>query len=441
MSVRGPTGPRPITSPTSSPTRATDTTGSTEVRRGERAADSTPRTSSTSTAPEPAPTSTRGTAPSTRARPDATTRADAATRAIHDTSASVRQATLSGPAATAPSGDTGAVAGHGASATRRGGVMRTGDGSTTPRDWEDPTRVLSHLTQRGNAAAPSEARTSEGDRCGAAALLGGAIMNGPSATADLLTTAADNHGNALTEPDRTRLRAIASEVTSGTVPYADLNEAQAILYRAGDTRRDLTDADRTAIHEAAASSHAAGSLGWATVDRAASAVEAGRTVSSSEVDALNRAMERSGHSLRLDNDSGVTRAVVDRADASYDGASGMSDSEEAGLARSTGSGLTRRLGPHEDVVTLLSSEDGGLAPGQAATLRIDPVTGDDDHSASHFVTVGRDPSGRPYIYNPDPGPGDRALVWGDDATRAARDYSTRLDTTHTNESVIISRHR
>jgi hypothetical protein len=51
-----------------------------------------------------------------------------------------------------------------------------------------------------------------------------------------------------------------------------------------------------------------------------------------------------------------------------------------------------------------------LKPGESAVLQ---VTGDPaGNHADHFVTVGLLKDGRPYIYNPDPAPGDATLTVG-----------------------------
>jgi len=293
------------------------------------------------------------------------------------------------------------------------------------------------------------ARAHEDDRCAASALLGGAVMNGPDATERLLRGAAANRGTTLNEAGRTRLGAIADHVHSGSATYAELNEAQGLLYRAGNTmdpmdeavdlrsarraimdageaRSGLTDADRSVLRTV-------GDRVLSATREADGAAASGRAgdrdpvnpvrLSPEEARALNTAMEHGGHTERYASDGGhLARA---HGTTTSDDDSAFSDTEATGLARRTGiPSESRALGGAEALPELLRRGT-GLDPGESATIR---VRGS-EHSAwaDHFITVGRDSNGEAYVYNPDPAAGDRTLTHGSDAEvrRALAGYDRR----------------
>jgi len=105
----------------------------------------------------------------------------------------------------------------------------------TPRGgrW-DSAAILDRLGQYDNTTAPA----TQGERCGAATSLAGAILGGRSSTARY----ADGLAAATDGGDSTAARAIAGRVRRGTATYGDMHRLQDISYRMAnrDGRPDLS---------------------------------------------------------------------------------------------------------------------------------------------------------------------------------------------------------
>ncbi len=135
---------------------------------------------------------------------------------------------------------TGGVGARVGENTNENAVLQSSGGEITPQAWTNPgVEILGHLTQR-SAQPQSSARTDEDNDCGAAALLAGRIMQGREATAAFLRQVSDR-GGGQEPPDRvaarTELRAIADRVAlpapQPPLRFAELNQAQVLLYRIG----------------------------------------------------------------------------------------------------------------------------------------------------------------------------------------------------------------
>jgi hypothetical protein len=88
---------------------------------------------------------------------------------------------------------------------------------------------------------------------------------------------------------------------------------------------------------------------------------------------------------------------------------GLRDGELLNVAAHGGQARLQYLGPPHDLAT--GSFPGildRLHNGESATLRVRSSPG--SHHGDHFVTFGRDASGRPYVYNPSPGQGDATVT-------------------------------
>ena len=135
---------------------------------------------------------------------------------------------------------------------------------------------------------------------------------------------------------------------------------------------------------------------------------------------------------------------------------GLGDAEIANLADRTGNRVDRQISLNirafnEDNSSATMEEVlGQLQRGEAATMRLSPDG--QEYSASHFVTVGRNPEGVPYLYNSDPSQGDYTLYTGhgndlsqqpEDFTRQLREYSSRVFTDVDGDlpNVIVTRPR
>jgi hypothetical protein len=219
--------------------------------------------------------------------------------------------------------------------------VASSSGTISNQMWTDSAHnVAAHLTQ--TAHGPDGGNDEY--RCGASALLGGAVMNGQAATAAFIENAtnnaavddgADDH-RALPAASVTELHTIAGRVLAGTASFEDLNRVQELLYTSSRDR------------------HAA---------------------------------------------------------VFGPGAHGLSDANEAGLAgRADPGATTGQFGSGENLN--MDAMVASLQPGQSAVLRVGGSSGSDGDD--HFITVGRQPDGTPYVYNPDPSTGDhdRTLVTG-----------------------------
>jgi len=264
-------------------------------------------------------------------------------------------------------------------------------------------------------------------------------MDGPDATARAMTHVADDPSSTLTPADATRLREIAGRVrtpsTEHPLTYGDLNEAQALMYRAGNTRELVAGADCAEVAStlrgiqssreltADMRSHVAGYA------RRLEGTPPSSSFTTAETNEMNDAMRLAGRPDRFASDDGILARRHTRSDSTD--ASALSDAELTGLARRTGFPTdTRRMTESESLADLTTR--GALDPGESATVRVhgagsvmDGATA--DSFADHFITVGRDSQGRMYIYNPDPGEGDHTMVTGDaDVRRALRGYDDRI---------------
>lgn len=231
--------------------------------------------------------------------------------------------------------------------TRNGNTgVDTARGTIPAAAWKSPEKVLGNLTQNPHGSVTGNMN------CGPAGMLGGAIMQGQAPTAALLNQVAQNPAYAkLTPEDRTQLKAVAAGVTNGTATFEDLNAAQSLLYKAGNT--DGTDGFTTA--------------------------ELVELAPKGKVDTLLMPKNADGN---------------------------------------------------PDLNAVLKQ----LKPGDSAMV---VVEGDMRKDATpHFITIGKTPDGKPFVYNPDPDVSDQnpalrdsTLVTGDAAVRSQLNaYQGRLVT-------------
>lgn len=357
--------------------------------------------------------------------------------------------------------------GGGAMGVRTDGMVRSSEGPIDVARWQrSPEQVLGHLTQRPSQAGGA-ADANAPDRCGAANLLGVSVMSGPTATRTMLTRAAENPGTSLIESERSRLREIAGHIdpanpSASRITYQELNEAQGLLYRAGNTRADA----RGELNDIIGTFDAARRTGdRETMLRYDQAIGSGPVSQAS----WRRLREWNGHSELPAGDQVLLRRLMEthrgpgdytlmsapdpqnpsrqeyffrnqagagEGEGTRDG-SRFDDGELLQLARrsmgsATSAQAAQRPDPQHrdqtqaDLGALMGGGAQGLQSGQAATFRVRAT----EHSTSsdHYVTVGRTANGQYYLYNPDPGLGDATLITGSRAQvqRAADEYDPRM---------------
>jgi len=327
-------------------------------------------------------------------------------------------------------------AGLGRLGARRRSSVATTTGPITAAQWSSPREIVGRLTQNPAGEAGG---VNASERCGPANLLAASLMNGPGAAATTLRGAANS--TQLSAAERTSLRGIADRVEARTATFEDLSHAQALMYRAGNNERmanSVFSEVNTALVAAGQRAEAAGdTAGLAQVQadsnllqRTLPIVDAGGSLSEADRSATQAALQRYGAPGVLtrvtDPQNSARNDWVLRGGPRTDD-SGFSDRELESLARtSTGWAQARNmdtLSTDRPLRTLLGDPPNGLANGQAATMRVAGSRGDAD--PNHFITIGRQPDGTPYLYNPDPARGDHVLVWGDaDVQRALARYDT-----------------
>ncbi len=344
--------------------------------------------------------------------------------------------------------------GGGAMGVRTDGMVRSSEGPIDVARWQrNPEQVLGNLTQRPSQAGGA-ADANAPDRCGAANLLGVSVMAGPASTRAMLMRAADNPGTTLTDTERSRLREIAGHIdptnpADSRITFPELNEAQGLLYRAGNTRADARG-ELNDIIQTVETARRSGDR--ETVQRYDQAIGSGDLSQASwrrlrawdghsELPAGDRALlERLMETHRGPGDYTLMSAPdpqhPSRQEYFFRNATGtgtrdtsrFDDGELLQLAqRSMGSAGSVETAERRDLGTLMSSGAQGLQPGQAATFRVG-ADAERSTSSDHYVTVGRTPNGQYYLYNPDPGPRDATLITGSRAQvqRAAELYNARM---------------
>ena len=356
--------------------------------------------------------------------------------------------------------------GHPVAATEGKGLnnsenpLRSSSGRISAEAWNEPRQILGRLTQSGATGAPHQ--ETNGQRCGGANILAPAIMNGPDATATTLRNVASNPSN-LTAAQRQQLRDISSRVDNRTASFEDLSTAQHLMFRAGNTRTTmnnalsevqdsrLTQAERTELRRLSNNNvriNADGTANQDDLDEYSRLLTKG-TGRPSRVVVANDPQRPNDMSARfLQVEISGSRINSDRG--------GLGDEEIANLADRTGNRVNRQvtLDPvafnADNSSATMENLLGQLQPGEAATMRLS--ADGRDSNASHFVTVGRNPEGVPYVYNSDPSQGDYTLYTGNgndlsqqpaDFTRQLREYSSRVFTDVDGDlpNVIVTRPR
>jgi hypothetical protein len=284
---------------------------------------------------------------------------------------------------------------------RNAGPQHSAAGRISSAEWSDPARLVSKLTQNphGRLRAQSSAA------CSASNLIGAALLSGgPDKAAALLDRVAKDGNLNLGPEEQRQLSGIASKIRDRTATFGDMNLAQELVYRAGNTQASAVD-----LAEQAQSSRSLNAREKQEVSVLAN--------DGSDVPKLERLLSRAlGREVHLDN--GWER-VTDRARTRD--TSGLTDDElkTLGTAAAPGARHHELTAPNDTIEGIANA----LQPGEAVTIR---VAGDDKGTRpDHYVTVGRQKDGTFYLYNPDPARGDATLVLGGKGPRADADFIQR----------------
>lgn len=274
------------------------------------------------------------------------------------------------------------------------GPLHSARGEISSADWADPAKLLSKLTQNphGKLRAQSSAA------CSASNLLGAALLSGgPEKAAALLERVAKDGSLNLGPAEQKQLSGIAGKLRDRTATFEDMNLAQELVYRAGNTVASAVDL----------SDQAQSSKKLTAKEKREVSVLAN---DGSDVPKLEKLLSKAlGREVQLDN--GWER-VTDRTRTRD--TSGLTDDElkSLGTAAAPGARQQALTAPHDSIEGIAND----LRPGEAVTIRI--AGSDKSDKPDHYVTVGRQKDGTFYLYNPDPSKGDATLVIGGKGPKA-----------------------
>jgi hypothetical protein len=283
------------------------------------------------------------------------------------------------------------------------GPLHSAGGKISSADWADPASLVSKLTQnpRGKLRAQSEAACSASNMIGAALLSGG-----PEKAAALLDRVAKDGSLNLGPEEQKQLSGIASKIRDRTATFDDMNLAQELVYRAGNTTASALD-----LADQAQSSNKLNANEKKLMSVLAK--------DGSDPQKLERLLSKAlGREVRLNNG---WEKVTDKTRTQD--TSGLTDGElkNLGTAAAPGARQQELAAPNDSIEGIAND----LKPGEAVTIR---VAGNDQGTMpDHYITVGRQKDGTFYVYNPDPAKGDATLVIGGKGPKADADFLARTD--------------
>jgi hypothetical protein len=283
------------------------------------------------------------------------------------------------------------------------GPLHSAGGRISSAEWADPARLMSKLTQNPHGKLHAQSSAA----CSASNLLGAALLSGgPDKAAALLERVAKDGRLNLGPEEQKQLSGIASKIRGRTATFEDLNLAQELVYRAGNTTASATDL----------AGQAQGSTKLSPKEKSQVRVLAG---DGSDEPKLEKLLSKAlGREVHLDNGWEKVTGKTRTQDTS-----GLTDDELKNLATAAAPGARRHelTAPNDTIEGIANA----LSPGEAVTIR---VAGDDNGlKPDHYVTVGRQQDGTFYLYNPDPSKGDATLVLGGKGPAADAGFLQRTD--------------
>lgn len=281
---------------------------------------------------------------------------------------------------------------YGVNETGLTGSMNTGSGPITAEQWQKPELLVGNLRQDTGIAGDK----SSSDRCGPTNLIAGALLQGSEKAAQLIEKQARAP---LSQTEQTELRKIAKDVREKTATFEQLSSAGDLMYKLTDTRMRLG-----AVMTEKFSRKFSDPDDRAEFNRLR--VKDFAKMGPSDKTSLQGLLAKLGASfveIPDPRDPSKTTPVMKVTQGSH---SGLDDGEM--LDAATGSGIKAESLKYEADADRPATEVlRTLKNGESAVLRLGQQ---DDLKNNHFVTVGRMPDGRPYVYNPSPSPGDATLV-------------------------------
>jgi hypothetical protein len=286
--------------------------------------------------------------------------------------------------------------------TKGSQVMPTKTGPIPPDAWNNPTQIVGNLRQ--DSGKPGD--VSGDDRCGPTNLLAATLLQGKDKAAALVANAAKSPN--LSPGQQQQLKDISQGIKLGTASYDDLNKAGSLMYQAANTRTTVEQAVGDKQHE------------FDVTKLSQPELDTWHKLSAKKPEQLTKADQKTMSDL-LTKATGVPSQVNVADDPRQPGkkvafvnfpggrpgdSSGLDDGELASFAKTSGLKTSGgKLEEGDSPRDMLPN----LKPGQATVMRVGLTNGE---NPNHFVTVGKLPDGRPYIYNPSPQSGEATLAIG-----------------------------
>lgn len=286
---------------------------------------------------------------------------------------------------------------------RNAGPLHSAGGKISSAEWADPARLVSKLTQnpRGKLRPQSEAA------CSASNLIGAALLSGgPEKAAALLERVAKDGSLNLGPEEQKQLSGIASKIRDRTATFEDMNLAQELVYRAGNTTASALDLADQAQNSNKLNANEKKLMSVLAKD-------------GSDPQKLEKLLSKAlGREVRLNNG---WEKVTDKTRTQD--TSGLTDDElkNLGTAAAPGARQQELTAPNDSIEGIAND----LKPGEAVTIR---VAGNDKGTMpDHYITVGRQKDGTFYVYNPDPAKDDATLVIGGKGPKADAAFLASTD--------------
>ena len=304
-------------------------------------------------------------------------------------------------------------------APARGNQVLPGKTGPIPAEaWKNTPEIVGNLRQDTGSASD----LSGDDRCGPTNLLAGALLQGQAKAAAFLDKQATSPN--LNPEQKSQLKEIAKAIGHGTASYDQLNKAGDLLYRAANTRTTLGEVvgeyfDRSKLEHGEAQ---------ALNQLAAKSPNLNPAEMKQAADLLKKATDGKLELTSGPDPRGNGKQVpFVKVNSGSTDSSGLDDGELMAHAKAGGLKVSSHpidvagVGDGEDVSATMLAK---LKPGESMVLRIGLTNGE---QPNHFVTIGKLPDGRPYIYNPSPGSGDSTLMVRNQKPSDVDNFDSALD--------------
>lgn len=283
-------------------------------------------------------------------------------------------------------------------------TLPTSSGRISDAAWNNPAEIVGNMRQDSTAAGD----VNGDDRCGPTNLLAIAMLGGKASAVKFLETQANTLK--LSPSEKAELKQIAADLKAGNGSYESLTQAQNLLYKGGNTRADMGDMYALAEKSPRTDANDMAKLRavldkdvsrWTRTDK--QTAEAVFTKAAGKPITIELSADPRG--------TGKQSAFVKTQDG-VGNHSALDDGEIAAHAKAGGMKATSKTYAVSELTASATDVLKSLKAGEAAVVRVALTSIEGDETPGHFVTIGKLPDGRPYIYNPSPANEDATLVIG-----------------------------